>query len=302
MPRYFFALICIAVFFLPAQAQKQQLEFKAEDFGNNRIRIAWKNPFGDYCVQLMVQRSYDSIRNFKTVFATESPQLPENGVIDNLPYNARWFYRIFYVLADNSYYFTVPQRPTVPVKENSETTNSDTRHTNDEATESVNNNKNGINIEKEINKPLNPPPPPPPPRIVTIHLKDTAVKKLVYAEYRIFRDSIAKKTRDTLYTLGEDEYEIHLFDPWSVYVPSKYVVSNDDGYIQLKLPDAAKNNYKIVFYENDGKTKLFTINRITDTLLIIDKTNFMHSGWFKFELYENDKLKEKNKILLQKDF
>ncbi|HRI22238.1 MAG TPA: hypothetical protein PLA68_14855, partial [Panacibacter sp.] len=58
--------------------------------------------------------------------------------------------------------------------------------------------------------------------------------------------------------------------------------------------------YKVIFFENDGK-KLFTVNHITETELVIDKTNFMHAGWFKFELYEDEKLKERNKILLQRD-
>lgn len=293
MLRCFFVLMMIMA--LPAwmYAQKQ-VEFKAEDFGNNRIRIAWKNTVGDYCVQLMVQRSYDSLRNFKTVFATESPQLPENGVIDNLPYNARWYYRIFFVLADNSYYFTASQRPspkTVPaVKEET------AEQPADETADIL---QPGDKIEKEINKPVVP---SEPPRYITIHLKDTATTKLIYPEYKKFRDSLMRKTKDTLFTVAEDEYEIHYFDPWSVFVPSKYVLNNNDGFIQIKLPDASSKNYKIVFYENDGKTKLFTIGRITDTLLILDKTNFMHSGWFKFELFEDDKLKEKNKILLQKDF
>ena len=51
----------------------------------------------------------------------------------------------------------------------------------------------------------------------------------------------------------------------------------------------------------DGK-KLFTINNIPESDLVIDKANFIHAGWFRFELYENEKLKERNKVLLQRDF
>ena len=34
---------------------------------------------------------------------------------------------------------------------------------------------------------------------------------------------------------------------------------------------------------------------------VLDKTNFVHAGWFTYELYEDEKLKEKNKFQLQKD-
>ncbi|HEY6976329.1 MAG TPA: hypothetical protein VH396_08565, partial [Chitinophagaceae bacterium] len=85
------------------------------------------------------------------------------------------------------------------------------------------------------------------------------------------------------------------------YKPSIYVVSNPDGYVEVKLPDAATKNYKLIFFDTNGK-KLFSLNHITDTDLVIDKVNFQHAGWFNFELYEDDRLKERSKILLQKDF
>jgi len=37
-------------------------------------------------------------------------------------------------------------------------------------------------------------------------------------------------------------------------------------------------------------------------MLTLDKSNFIHAGWFKFELYEDGQLKEKNKLLIPKDF
>jgi hypothetical protein len=104
-----------------------------------------------------------------------------------------------------------------------------------------------------------------------------------------------------LYIVSDTLIVIRPYNPFNIYKPSVYVVNNPDGFIEIKLPDAATKNYKIIFFDTDGK-KLFTINKITDTDLVIDKSDFQHAGWFTFELYEDGNLKEKNKVLLQKDF
>ena len=35
--------------------------------------------------------------------------------------------------------------------------------------------------------------------------------------------------------------------------------------------------------------------------LIIEKVNFIRSGWYRFELYDNGKIVEKNKFFIPKD-
>ena len=47
---------------------------------------------------------------------------------------------------------------------------------------------------------------------------------------------------------------------------------------------------------------LFELTEIKDPSLIVDKTNFQHAGWFRFELYDGDQLKEKNKLFIPKEF
>jgi hypothetical protein len=57
----------------------------------------------------------------------------------------------------------------------------------------------------------------------------------------------------------------------------------------------------VKFYdENDNF--LFEIKNLKDQSLIVDKTNFYHAGWFKFELYVDEKLKEKHKFYIEKEF
>lgn len=81
-------------------------------------------------------------------------------------------------------------------------------------------------------------------------------------------------------------------------ITSKFVFSNNHGYIEIKLPETDVHQYKILFYEASGN-ELFQISRIDQSELILDKTNFIHSGWFYFKLYEDGKLLESNKIFLK---
>jgi hypothetical protein len=57
----------------------------------------------------------------------------------------------------------------------------------------------------------------------------------------------------------------------------------------------------VKFFEENGNP-IFEIQHIREPQLILDKSNFLHAGWFFFELYEDEKLKEKSKFFLSKDF
>ena len=85
------------------------------------------------------------------------------------------------------------------------------------------------------------------------------------------------------------------------FVPSFYVYTNKDGYVFINLPDAQKQKYRIKFYEED-QSFLFELKNIKQSGLTLDKANFLHAGWFHFELYNDEKLLEKHKFYLEKDF
>jgi hypothetical protein len=84
------------------------------------------------------------------------------------------------------------------------------------------------------------------------------------------------------------------------WVPSKFVYTYKDGYIRISLPEEDKK-YSIKFFTADDKL-LFELKDIKERNFKLDKTNFYRSGWFRFELYEDGKLKEKNKFFLPKEF
>lgn len=86
------------------------------------------------------------------------------------------------------------------------------------------------------------------------------------------------------------------------FTPSLHVFTNRDGYVRINLPDEEKSKkYTIKFFEDDGNF-LFELKEIKEKDFKLDKTNFYHAGWFRFELYENGKLMEKHKFYLEKDF
>jgi hypothetical protein len=87
-----------------------------------------------------------------------------------------------------------------------------------------------------------------------------------------------------------------------VFVPSFYVYTNRDGYVFINLPDAENKKYRVRFFEMDSDEVLFELNDIRDKALTLDKANFIHSGWFRFELYNGDQLVERHRFYVPKDF
>jgi hypothetical protein len=86
-----------------------------------------------------------------------------------------------------------------------------------------------------------------------------------------------------------------------VFTPSLHVYTFKDGNVRINLPDDEGKKYNIKFFDEDDNF-LFELKDIKERTFRIDKANFYHAGWFKFELYENGKLIEKHKFYLQKDF
>jgi hypothetical protein len=86
----------------------------------------------------------------------------------------------------------------------------------------------------------------------------------------------------------------------STWKPSTYVFCNGKGTPTVLLPAVRKHLYRLVFKEETGGI-IFEINAIKDIETYLDKANFVHTGWFQFDLYEDGQLKEQGKILIQKD-
>ena len=136
---------------------------------------------------------------------------------------------------------------------------------------------------------------------ITIKIKDAVYRIVPSANFKSFRDSVLLRTKDTLIAVNDQLVLLNPYVSKEVWRASNYVYSNRDGYINISLPNVDDHKYSIKFFEENGAS-LFEISHVRESPIILDKANFIHAGWFLFELYENDKLKEKNKFYLPKDF
>ena len=232
-----FLLIVIAGKIL--YAQDTLPKFSVKNIGNNRIIISWTNRF-ENIKQISIQRSFDSLKNYKTILTVPDATTRQNGYVDTKATNDHMFYRLFILLDKGVYFFSDAKKP-VP----------DSLH------------KAGYN--NGISIVVNP---------------DSSNMQL----------PVIVKNKP------------------AGFIPSLHVYTARDGYVRINLPDdenlragKAEKKYSIKFFEDD-ETFLFELKDIKERAFRIDKTDFYHAGWFRFELYEDGKLIEKHKFYLEKDF
>ena len=373
------------LFSVSSFAQNVLPDFTVRELTKGKIQISWNNPYKN-CIQLAIQRSTDSSKNFRTIFSAQSPELANNGYVDSklLPVEIT-YYRIFFVLQGGQYFFTkaipivkkaptiIVAKPETPVVEktpapaavkkdykNGQTiylkknilfrfTKEEYLHWKDSINTKTKDALHRMNEHAVEWKPAKPTKKElyqiykqedmiaeldkknylrfkdsiktktkdtlfvisdwqvqihgyvePAKRYVFVYRNDSLQAQLDLPEYKKFKDSVATKTKDTLFMIDQEHVEVHNFVPKYVWRPSQYIFTNNKGYVTILLPLVKQHKYNITFFEENG-TELFKIKSIKETELILDKTDFMHAGWFYFELYENDKLKEKNKFFLSRD-
>ena len=182
---------------------------------SNHILISWTSPYFTLTT-INIQRSYDSVKNFRTIGTILDVKNKVNGFADNKPPYGKVFYRVFLSFEGGTYLFTKSYRPVV----------------------------------------------------------------------------------DTLKSLPENIETQTTVLPW--FVPSSRVYTGADNNVIISLPDADKKKYTIKFFEENG-TPLFEINKITEPYLTLEKVNFVHSGIFNFELFDEGILIEKDKVYIPKD-
>jgi hypothetical protein len=229
-------LSLLLIFFITGirlYAQDTLPKFSVKNAGNNRIIIGWTNTF-ETIKQISIQRSFDSLKGYKTILTVADPTTPQNGYVDTKAMNDHMFYRL-YILLDKGFYLFGDAKQ--PILDTFKRTAFNDKLTRMNGTDSVSIPNFGMNNK---NKP-------------------------------------------------------------EVFTPSLHVYTYKDGYVRINLPDDEGKKYSIKFFDEDD-TFLFELKDIRERTFRIDKSNFYHAGWFKFELYEDGKLTEKHKFYLQKDF
>ncbi|MBC8032520.1 MAG: hypothetical protein H7Y03_00115 [Chitinophagaceae bacterium] len=276
------------------KAQETLPQFSAMDKGSGRIIISWSNPYRDTIRQLSIQRSFDSLRSFKSILTLPDPTVPQNGYVDGQAPSARMYYRLYILLDNGRFLFSKSKRATLDTAGNAagisrsiSSAPSNEVVKVDRVTETA---RDQIKLPEKVI-----------PRVLYIKVKETFFAQIPESYLKRFRDSINLRTKDTLTLIPPDTILIQPYVPVEVFRASKYVYTEKDGNINIRLPDASATKYQVKFFEEDG-TFLFEIKQVKEPLLIVDKSNFRHAGWFRFELLSNNEQKEKSKFFVPKDF
>ena len=85
-----------------------------------------------------------------------------------------------------------------------------------------------------------------------------------------------------------------------VFVPSKFVFTGKDNNVIINLPDAENQKFSIKFFD-ESENPVFEIRHVKESYLTLEKVNFLHAGWFNYQLYNNEVLLEKFKFFIPKD-
>jgi hypothetical protein len=314
MRRKLVFLLIPLIFSTVARAQDTLPGFSVTARGPGRILVSWRNNFSTV-TQISIQRSADSLKNFTTLLTVPDPRLPQNGVTDSKAPHPNFYYRLFIVLENGKYLFSKSQRPHADIavaKPDQQDLDTDTdinlSRTDKQRIRYVQENNSAIQ-DNSVGKPLVNGPSKIRGGLPAIEIEkpifvkrgDSLVGQLPGNKIRPFRDSILARTKDTLVFIDGDTLAIKPFVAKEVYKISSNVFTGKYGNIHLSLPDAAAKHYAIKFFDDNNKL-LFELTAIRDPALILDKSNFLHSGWFRFELYDGEKLQEKNKLFIPRDF
>jgi hypothetical protein len=264
---------------------------------NNRNVISWTNTY-PFTAQINIQRSKDSLKNFKTIITVPDPSVPQNGFVDTKAPVGINYYRLFIVLDKGAYKFSRSMKPvpdTASASSEPVLTNGNQRVVLD----SLSNKE--VTALKEKLQPASRPAAVKMPKFYIVKRRGLIIDKIPERALQHYKDSIVYSTRDTLVFEDLDTITLKPFVAHVVYSASKYIYTEKYGNVKIDLPDADKKKYSIQFFK-ENRSPLFEIKEVLAPSLVLDKTNFVHSGWFWFELYEEGKLKERHKFFIPRDF
>lgn len=81
---------------------------------------------------------------------------------------------------------------------------------------------------------------------------------------------------------------------------NNHIYIGRENNVIIELPDAEIKKYSIKFYD-DSIQPIFELHKLAESFLTLEKVNFLHAGWYYYEIYENGKLVEKDKFYLPKN-
>ncbi|HRN55011.1 MAG TPA: hypothetical protein PLL71_01090 [Agriterribacter sp.] len=240
---------------------------------NGKVILSWINDF-PVIKQLSIQRSSDSLKGFKTILTLPDPSSVTNGFLDNNAPDTSSYYKLYILLDDGKYIFSKSQKPQtylppVAKKEN-------IRQAPEEGIANAGNTaaytKAGGSNEANGN----------------------SMAASQGSPERSYQVQVATAASGKNRSDGLKPHTVNAVKP-ETFTPSGFVFTNADGDVTIVLPPGKLSGFTIKFYEQSGNM-LFRINTIKEHIFTVDKSNFLHAGWFGFELFEEGVLKEKSKV------
>ena len=255
------------------------------DVRNGAIIIGWINPYNDIA-QLIIQQSKDSISGFRSIVTMPDPAAVTNGFAYKKPYSENYYYRIFYLRSGSRYMFTAPKKPSPEIKQIAQ------KPIQDKAAENL------ITSPKQVDSIIKSN-----PSIVTDIKKGLKADSVVLEKIdSVFRVNPEKAMKIIRY-VGQVASPLQKIDHTTkddIFNPSGFIFTNNEGNLVIALPDVHKKKFSLYVQTKEG-TPVFEMKNIKEPLLQIDKYNFYKSGWFKYELYEAGRLREKNRFYIPED-
>ena len=292
--------------FLASNAQDTLPQFSVKDIGKERYVISWVNNY-PYTAQITIQRSFDSIRGYKSILTVPDPNAKQNGYADSKAINDHMFYRLYIQLENGRFLFTAAKQPsreiiitepqpkpvlttspTIPQKKEVLAPKQGSSTTPAPVAVAINaeNNPANITTDEKTTAQVEP------TTENTVTREIPAVKRVEPIIVRLQNVRLGDSAKTPLAVTTKD-------DP-NAYAPSLFVYTHPDGNIRIQVPNRARlSKYRIKFFESD-KRFLFELKNLPAPNFQLDKINFLHGGWFLFELYEDARLIEKHKLHLDR--
>ena len=283
---------------------------------NGQIIVSWKNNYGAKIININIQRSPDSLKNFTTIGSVLNPLNRENGFVDRGVTNDNMFYRVFVAFEGGSYIFSTSSKPVITPRK-----------------PIIKPAKKQV-VENPVQKSIVEITPKQVIDTLQTPVSDNIPKPIIDTSQAAVSDIIPKHIIDTPQKHISDIIPKHIFDTSrqhlaetpvkeleppsfiekdlipsrkfpkpivpSGFVSSKYIYTNKDNNLILSLPDADKVNFFLRFYDDKDKL-VFVIKKVKEPYLTVEKVNFLHTGWFYYDLYTDDILLEKYKFYIGKD-
>ena len=275
-PQHVLLMLIFSALMMTVSGQSTLPDFQVIQRNGVNI-ISWNNEIKEI-TQLIIQRSVDSLTGFRSIVSMPDPTSSTNGFVDKKSGSKLFFYRIFFVMPGGRYVFTESQKPKVE-------------------------------IPPPVIQPAIKKQPIPNPAPVTVTTDPPITKKEVQVIIKKQPDTAVSRLSLVYQKIGLSQYnwgtitilpktENLLND--DTFVLSSLIYTNGEGNLIISLPDAPKNRFTLRVFRED-KSLLFEMKHIRENQLLVDRSNFHNSGWFRYELREGERIRERNRFYIKPD-